>query len=107
MSALRAFARGAPRVSNTYAIPRLQTASFRTSAVRLAGKEDKLHHEGRAEEIEVHKQESLKKSKEGKGEWTEELGSSSESIIKAERGEMKTTAETIEKLQEETKKVKS
>jgi len=37
--------------------------------------------EGRAEEIDHHKDDMLKKQKEGKGHWKEELASSSESIV--------------------------
>ncbi|KAL1607801.1 hypothetical protein SLS60_002739 [Paraconiothyrium brasiliense] len=61
--------------------------------------------EGRAEEVQKTKEDQLKKQKEGKGHWEEGLASDSESIIKADRGEVKASAETIKKLQEETAKV--
>jgi hypothetical protein len=38
-------------------------------------------HEGRAEDVEHHKQDLLKKQKEGKGHWKDELASNSESIV--------------------------
>lgn len=38
--------------------------------------------EGRAEEIEAHKQDALKAKKEGKQEWKDELASNSESIVR-------------------------
>ncbi|KAF2686565.1 hypothetical protein K458DRAFT_415913 [Lentithecium fluviatile CBS 122367] len=103
MSAFRTLAvRRTPLVS--YGL--MQRASFHASIVRGAGKETKLHTEGRANEVEEMKQDQLRKQKEGKGHWEESLASDSESIIKADRGEDgKTTAETIQKLQEETKKV--
>jgi hypothetical protein len=40
-----------------------------------------LDHEGRAEDVEHHKQDLLKKQKEGKGHWKDELASNSESIV--------------------------
>lgn len=61
--------------------PQISSRSFSIAAQRWAGKEDKLHHEGRAEEVEAQKHASLKQQKEGKGEWKEDLGSSSESIV--------------------------
>jgi hypothetical protein len=39
--------------------------------------------ENRAEEIDAHKDESLKKVKEGKGEWNDVLASDSESIVRS------------------------
>ncbi|KAK3060364.1 hypothetical protein LTS18_008702, partial [Coniosporium uncinatum] len=78
------------------------TRSYRTTAVRFAGREDKLHEEGRAEEIDQHKDDMLKKQKEGKGHWKEELASSSESIVKADRGDVEASDETIGQLQKET-----
>ncbi|KAI9836397.1 MAG: hypothetical protein M1819_001427 [Sarea resinae] len=64
-------------------------------------------HEGRAEEIDASNKEQLKKQKEGKGEWTSKLASDSESIVKADRGEIKATEDNIRKLQEETEKIAS
>ncbi|PNS18905.1 hypothetical protein CAC42_5444 [Sphaceloma murrayae] len=87
----------------TFAAP--QTRSFQTFRPMLAGKESALHNENRAEEAEAAKQKQIRKQKEGKGEWHDELASDSESIIKADRGEMGNTAETIEKLQKEGAKL--
>lgn len=39
-------------------------------------------HEGRADEVESEKQDSLNKQKEGKGQWKEDLASDSESIVR-------------------------
>jgi small-conductance mechanosensitive channel len=88
-------------------LPALTTTrrTFVTSSVRYAGKESKLGTEGRAEEAEQLKQEHLRKQKEGKGEWTDGLASDSESIIKADRGELDASAETINKLQKETEEI--
>ncbi|QDS74274.1 hypothetical protein FKW77_003350 [Venturia effusa] len=79
--------------------------TFGSTAVRQAGKEDALHKEGRSDEIEHHKQDSLKKVKEGTAEWKDALASNSESIIKADRGELDASSETIEKLQKESEKL--
>lgn len=58
--------------------------------------------EHRNSEVEYHKRDSISKAKQGKGEWKEELASSSESIVKAEKGDIKVTADTMKKLQEES-----
>ncbi|TID21331.1 putative mitochondrial carrier protein pet8 [Venturia nashicola] len=79
--------------------------TFASTAFRQAGKEDALHKEGRSEEIEHHKQDSLKKVKEGSAEWKDALASNSESIVKADRGELDASNETMEKLQKESEKV--
>lgn len=44
----------------------------------------------------------MAKARAGQGEWKEELASSSESIVKAEKGEVKANEKTIKKLQEES-----
>ncbi|KAF2428902.1 hypothetical protein EJ08DRAFT_650874 [Tothia fuscella] len=77
-------------------------ATISSTAQRRAGQEDALHKEGRKEEIEHHKQDQLKKQEQGQGHWKDELASNSESIIKAERGEVEASQSTIEKLQKET-----
>ncbi|KAF1984781.1 hypothetical protein K402DRAFT_395475 [Aulographum hederae CBS 113979] len=82
-----------------------QTMAFRTSAVTMAGKEDALHTEGRAEEIEAEKHDQLQKQKEGKGHWKDSLASNSESMIKADRGEVEASDDTIKELQKEGEKL--
>ncbi|KAF2639792.1 hypothetical protein P280DRAFT_519180 [Massarina eburnea CBS 473.64] len=102
MSAFRALAaRRTPLASYGLA----QRSGFHSSIVRASGKESTLHNEGRAEEVEDKKQDALKKQKDGKGHWEEGLASDSESIVKADRNEAKSTEETIKKLQEEATKV--
>ncbi|KAJ4332005.1 hypothetical protein N0V95_009762 [Ascochyta clinopodiicola] len=97
-------ARRAPFVS----VGTFQRAAFSQSIVRCAGKETKLHTEGRADEAEALKQKQLKNQKEGKQHWEEGLASDSESIIKADRSETNaSTEDSIKKLQEETAKVAS
>jgi len=102
MSAFRALAaRRAPSSASLF----VQRAAFHNSAMRAAGKESKLHTEGRAKEIEDTNLEQLRKQQEGKGHWEESLASDSESIVKADRGEANETQEHIKKLQEESSKV--
>ncbi|KAH8690364.1 hypothetical protein GQ44DRAFT_636990 [Phaeosphaeriaceae sp. PMI808] len=102
MSAIRTpAARRSPLASYQF----VQRAGLHQTIVARAGKESALGHEGRAEEIDREKAESLKEQKDGKGSWKEGLASDSESIVKAERGEVEASAETIKKLQDEAKKV--
>ncbi|ORY13481.1 hypothetical protein BCR34DRAFT_263784 [Clohesyomyces aquaticus] len=81
-----------------------QRAAYHGTAVRYAGKESALGQEGRHDEIEAEKQDSLSKQKAGKGHWKGELASDSESIVKADRGEVEASEETIKKLQDEAVK---
>lgn len=53
-------------------------------------------------EIESAKEDHLARAKTGNRHWKEELASQSESIIKAERGEIEANEETIQKLQKES-----
>jgi len=78
-----------------------------TTVPRWSLKEDNLAKENRSEEIEHHKQDLLNKHKEGKGHWKDELASNSESVIKAERGEIEASDDTIKKLQKESEKLLS
>ncbi|KAI7218791.1 hypothetical protein KC333_g3381 [Hortaea werneckii] len=95
----RTFASAAPAAYRATAT----TRTFGTSRA-LAGKESALHQEGRAEEAEREKQEQLKEQREGKGHWKDELASDSESIVKADRNDMKNTQATISELQKEAAK---
>ncbi|KAF2145649.1 uncharacterized protein K452DRAFT_284012 [Aplosporella prunicola CBS 121167] len=100
MSALRNFTRVArPAVFSA------QRRGFQASALRPVGKESALHHDARGEEAEAHKQDQLKKQKQGKGHWKDELASDSESIVKADRGEVEASESTIKELQKETEKL--
>ncbi|KAF1944457.1 hypothetical protein EJ02DRAFT_452317 [Clathrospora elynae] len=101
MSAIRAFApRRAPFVL-------VQRAQFSQSRARASGKESSLHSEGRAEEVEKKKNEQLRKQRDGKGHWEEQLASDSESIVKADREETgKDTKQQIKELQDKSTKAK-
>ncbi|KAK4544992.1 hypothetical protein LTR36_003897 [Oleoguttula mirabilis] len=103
MSALRmSFARRAPVYRSIAGTP---TRSFQSCRVLAAGKESALHDEERGEKAEYHKQDQLQKQKEGKGQWKDELASDSESIVKADRGDIEASKGTIEQLQKETAKL--
>ncbi|CAF9941913.1 hypothetical protein IMSHALPRED_003093 [Imshaugia aleurites] len=56
----------------------------------------------RKAQIDHHKDDQLKKQKEGKGHWKGELGSNSESAIKADREEITDMEHDVESLQKET-----
>lgn len=58
--------------------------TFVTSGVR-ALKESDRNTDETAQDYEKHKQDLLKKQKEGKGHWKSELGSNSEEAVKADR----------------------
>jgi len=86
-------------------IPPNLRARITTTPILLSGKEDKLHEDSEARSKEIHdsKEDMLKRVKNGTGHWKEELASSSEAIIKTERGEIEASDETIKKMQEDTK----
>ncbi|KAF2745167.1 hypothetical protein M011DRAFT_469875 [Sporormia fimetaria CBS 119925] len=84
-----------------------QRAALHQSSALYAGKESRLNTNITGDDVEAEKQDLLKKQKEGKGHWKEELASNSESIVKADRGEMDASEEAIKKLQEETKRVEN
>jgi predicted secreted protein len=56
-----------------------------------------------AQELEQKKQEQLKEQKEGKGRWREDLASSGESNIAADKENVQDHKGHIEQLQEQTK----
>ncbi|KAI5362904.1 hypothetical protein Slin15195_G102850 [Septoria linicola] len=90
------------------AAPSISTRSFQTGRVLFAGKETAQgseNPEARKAEIEHHKQAQLKEQKEGKNEWKEAIASESESIAKADRGELKTDKASIKELQDESAKL--
>ncbi|KAK4228410.1 hypothetical protein QBC38DRAFT_475208 [Podospora fimiseda] len=54
-------------------------------------------------QFEHHKQDAIKKAKEGKAHWKAELASNSEENIRADKHNYGSSKEDIKKLQEETK----
>jgi len=74
------------------------TRPFGSSAVR-ALKESDSH----APDYEKHKQDSITKSKEGKGHWKPELASDSEEAITADRNGHDSSEQGIKELQNKTK----
>jgi len=82
----------------------VQVRSFQTSRVLGASKETVEASEARKQEIEREKHAQLKNQKEGKNEWKDALASESESVVKADRGEVKADKSTIQELQNESAK---
>ncbi|MCJ1453121.1 hypothetical protein MMC28_003466 [Mycoblastus sanguinarius] len=74
-----------------------------TSARKVLSESD---HDGNLEDrkgkIDDHKNDQLQKQKEGKGHWKSELGSNSESAIKADREEITDAKHDVESLQKES-----
>ncbi|OQO05731.1 hypothetical protein B0A48_09825 [Cryoendolithus antarcticus] len=91
-------ARRAPTAARAF-IPARSIQSFRPLA---AAKESSLNADGRGEEVEHHKQEQLRKQKQGTNEYKEELASDSEVALKADRGETKDAKKDIADLQKAT-----
>ncbi|KAL8924568.1 MAG: hypothetical protein Q9172_002602 [Xanthocarpia lactea] len=60
------------------------------------------NHDDRKAKIDHHKEDQLRKQKEGKGHWKKELSSNSEAAVKADRGEITNAEEDIAALQKET-----
>ncbi|RDW78645.1 uncharacterized protein DSM5745_05497 [Aspergillus mulundensis] len=84
-------------------LPRATTSAFHTSVPRRGLKED--DDRGRDElkdHYEEEKQSQLKRQKEGKGKWNQNLASSSEASVKADRGEVD-SHESFVDLQDKTK----
>ncbi|KAF2279476.1 uncharacterized protein EI97DRAFT_371523 [Westerdykella ornata] len=81
-----------------------QRAALHRSSALWAGKETRLNTDVSGQDLENKKEEHLDKQKKGEGHWTEELASDSESIVKADRGEIDASEDTMKKLQDETKK---
>ncbi|KAJ5812858.1 hypothetical protein N7447_009881 [Penicillium robsamsonii] len=100
LPSIRASTRQAMRTN--FAVP---AATFHSSAARSLKENDK-NREDLPNHYEYHKQESLKGSKVGKGQWKSELASESEAEVKADRGELDGDV-TFKEMQEKTKHVRS
>ncbi|KMU84320.1 hypothetical protein CIHG_02106 [Coccidioides immitis H538.4] len=81
-----------------------QSSSFHSPASRSVLKESDRHRDDLGSEIDKHNQDQINRHKEGheKAGWVEELASSSEENVKADRGEI--SDPTFDKIQEEIKK---
>ncbi|KAL4909311.1 hypothetical protein BDW74DRAFT_174514 [Aspergillus multicolor] len=85
-------------------LPRATTSAFHTSVPRRL-KEDAdrgSDNEQLKDHYEEEKQNQLKAQKEGKGKWNQNLASSSEASVKADRGEVD-SKESFVDLQDKTK----
>ncbi|KAH8601304.1 hypothetical protein B0O99DRAFT_501660 [Bisporella sp. PMI_857] len=77
----------------------MQSRAFHASSIRSL-KESDRHDPEQAANNEKHKQDSVSKSKEGKGHWKPELASDSEEAIAADRGQG--SSGSVEELQKRT-----
>ncbi|EEP75524.1 predicted protein [Uncinocarpus reesii 1704] len=96
-------------LSRRFLVPASTTPSFHSSASRSVLKESDRHREEGndvASEIEKHKQSQIDQHKNGhdKAGWVEELASSSEENVKADRGEIRDAA--FDKFQEKKEREK-
>ncbi|KAF2861712.1 hypothetical protein K470DRAFT_214440 [Piedraia hortae CBS 480.64] len=80
----------------------LQRSSFSSLTSLRAGKESELHNENRANEADKHKHDQLEKAKSGKNNWSEKLASDSEESVKADRGDMNGSGESVADLQKQS-----
>ncbi|KAL1863510.1 hypothetical protein Plec18170_000346 [Paecilomyces lecythidis] len=78
-------------------------SSFHSSAARSALNESDRNRDELDKEYEAQKEEQLRSTKEGKAKWKQELASNSEASVKADRGEIDSNKDTIDKLQQDTK----
>ncbi|KAL2058304.1 hypothetical protein ABVK25_001030 [Lepraria finkii] len=89
--------------------PRLVSQPFRqfhisSARAALSESDHSLDDDERKAKIDHHMDDQLNKQKEGKGHWTRELSSNSESAVKADRGEIEDVGKYMENLQKETSK---
>ncbi|EPE25766.1 hypothetical protein GLAREA_01678 [Glarea lozoyensis ATCC 20868] len=74
----------------------VQSRAFTVSSARML-KEDDRHNDDQGAANEHHKQDQLKKQKEGKGHWKPELASNSEEAIAADRNNKDESPEELQK----------
>ncbi|KAJ5209721.1 hypothetical protein N7449_004100 [Penicillium cf. viridicatum] len=98
LTSIRASSRQAIRTN--FAVP---ASTFHSSAVRSLNEDDR-GRENLSYHYESHKQEGIKSTKEGKGEWKSELASNSEADVKADRGELDGDV-SFQEMQEKTKRL--
>ncbi|KAL3431222.1 hypothetical protein BDV09DRAFT_176801 [Aspergillus tetrazonus] len=99
--------RATTRLSSARAtiLPRVTVPAFHTSAARSGLKEDDDRSSGNdqlKDHYEQEKQAQIKRQKEGQGKWNQNLASSSEASVKADRGEVDSKDSFVD-LQDKTK----
>ncbi|KAL4742761.1 hypothetical protein BDV11DRAFT_179990 [Aspergillus similis] len=97
--------RATTRLSGSRAtiLSRATVPAFHTSAVRSGLKEDDDRSDDQLKDhYEQEKQAQIKRQKEGQGKWNQNLASSSEASVKADRGEVDTKDSFVD-LQDKTK----
>ncbi|KAL4990888.1 hypothetical protein BDW68DRAFT_153538 [Aspergillus falconensis] len=87
----------------TTLLPRATASAFHTSAARSGLKEDDDRSNDQLKDhYEQEKQAQIKRQNEGQGKWNQNLASSSEASVKADRGEVESKESFID-LQDKTK----
>ncbi|KAL6239678.1 hypothetical protein BDW75DRAFT_198026 [Aspergillus navahoensis] len=89
--------------ATTLLLPRATASAFHTSPARSGLKEDDDRGSDQLKDhYEQEKQAQIKRQKEGQGKWNQNLASSSEASVKADRGEVE-SQESFVDLQDKTK----
>ncbi|KAL4787881.1 hypothetical protein BJX76DRAFT_353679 [Aspergillus varians] len=101
LTSIRATSRLSLRQGSTTILPST-TSAFHTSAARSGLKEGDQSRDELKDHYENEKQGQLKRQKEGKGTWNQNLASDSEASVKADRGEVD-NKESFVDLQDKTK----
>lgn len=78
------------------------TARPFSAQARLSLKEDHVKDDAKAEELDRIKHEQIEKQKQGKGHWHEELASSGEANVKADKHDINDHDSHMEDLQKQT-----
>ncbi|OJJ51165.1 hypothetical protein ASPZODRAFT_12004 [Penicilliopsis zonata CBS 506.65] len=84
-------------------VSRTRFASFHIVAVRRSLNENDTNRDNLGTYYEAEKQDQLKSTYQGKAKWKQELASSSESSVKADRGEIDNADSDFSKMQAKTK----
>ncbi|EGX90376.1 Mitochondrial carrier protein PET8 [Cordyceps militaris CM01] len=91
-----------PRVARCAALPATAARMPFSSSRVLSHKESSSNTD---DDVDKHKLDSLRKHKDGAGHWKRELASDSEEAVKADKGHGAAATESVQELQERTKKM--
>ncbi|KAL3478601.1 hypothetical protein BJX99DRAFT_223992 [Aspergillus californicus] len=101
LPSIRASASANTRLALRQSVP-ATSAAFHTSSARQGLKEGDHSRDDLQNVYEQEKQENVKRNKDGKGKWNQNLASNSEASVKADRGEVDSKESFID-LQDRTK----
>ncbi|KAL6719258.1 hypothetical protein ACLMJK_003495 [Lecanora helva] len=102
MSFLTRTALRSQRVSLRPSITSIRPLQVSAARTALSESDHSIDEDVRKKAIDEHKDDQMEKQKQGKGHWKRELGSNSESAIKADREEIANAGRDIDQLQKET-----